>query len=80
MELTVKLVSGESRSVRVSGNATVGELKRAAAQTFDVPASCVRLSTGNGGNTFIITLDIISTSKQHPTNQLVCYSNHLARP
>ncbi|XP_036411555.1 polyubiquitin-like [Colossoma macropomum] len=48
MELIVKLVSGECRSVRVSGNATVGELKRAAAQSFDVATSCVRLSTGNG--------------------------------
>ncbi|KAL7836225.1 hypothetical protein AOLI_G00275090 [Acnodon oligacanthus] len=48
MELILKLVSGECRSVHVSGNATVGELKRVAAQNFSVPTSCVRLSAGNG--------------------------------
>ncbi|KAI4883521.1 hypothetical protein NFI96_025618, partial [Prochilodus magdalenae] len=48
MELTVKLVSGEGRTVRVSANATVGDLKQAAAKSFDVAASRVRLSTGNG--------------------------------
>ncbi|KAL6466037.1 hypothetical protein MHYP_G00261700 [Metynnis hypsauchen] len=48
MELFLKLVSGECRSVYVNGNATVGELKRVAAKNFDVPTSCVRLSTGNG--------------------------------
>ncbi|XP_017564746.1 polyubiquitin 12-like [Pygocentrus nattereri] len=48
MELFLKLVSGECRSVYVSGNATVGELKRAAAQNYEVPISRVRLSMGNG--------------------------------
>ncbi|KAL6466036.1 hypothetical protein MHYP_G00261690 [Metynnis hypsauchen] len=48
MELIVKLVSGEGHSVSVSANATVGELKRAVAQSFSVAASRVRLSTGNG--------------------------------
>ena len=48
MELIVKLVSGEGRTVRVNTNATVGDLKRAAAESFGVDPSRVRLSTGNG--------------------------------
>ncbi|XP_072520555.1 polyubiquitin-like [Salminus brasiliensis] len=48
MELTVKLVSGECRSVHVSPSATVGELKRAVAQSFNEALSRVRLSTNNG--------------------------------
>ncbi|XP_036411560.1 polyubiquitin-like [Colossoma macropomum] len=48
MKLIVKLVSGECRSVCMSGNATVGELKRVAAQTFDMPTSRVQVSMGNG--------------------------------
>ncbi|XP_017564745.1 polyubiquitin-like [Pygocentrus nattereri] len=48
MELIVKLVSGEWRSVSVKANATVDELKRAVARSFSVAPSRVQLSTGNG--------------------------------
>ncbi|XP_022521970.2 uncharacterized protein LOC111191383 [Astyanax mexicanus] len=57
MELTVKLVSGEGRVVRVSTGATVGELRRAVAQSFGEPVERVRLSTANANDIRPTTLD-----------------------
>ncbi|XP_022521972.1 polyubiquitin [Astyanax mexicanus] len=45
MDLSVKLMTGECRSVRVSPGATVGELKHAVAQTFNETLSSIRLAT-----------------------------------
>ncbi|XP_066509309.1 uncharacterized protein [Hoplias malabaricus] len=47
MDLTVTLLGGDSRSVSLSAAATVGDLRRAVAQSFDVSPSRARLFTNN---------------------------------
>ncbi|XP_022521971.2 polyubiquitin-like [Astyanax mexicanus] len=45
MDLSVKLMTGECHSVRVSPGATVGELKHVVAQTLNETLSSIRLAT-----------------------------------
>ncbi|KAM9446422.1 uncharacterized protein Hap1MRO34_022969 [Clarias gariepinus] len=48
MELIIKVLSGETRSVHVNPSATIGELKQQIASHFKAPPSRLRLSISNG--------------------------------
>lgn len=48
MELKIKMLTGDVRSLEVSGNTTVGELKQLISQHFNVPPNKQKLSSENG--------------------------------
>ncbi|XP_030646893.1 polyubiquitin-B-like isoform X2 [Chanos chanos] len=54
MELVIKLLTGETKTVPVSPYTTIGELKRIIHQHFNVPPPKQKLSVRNG---HVITLD-----------------------
>ncbi|XP_062873823.1 uncharacterized protein LOC134335250 [Trichomycterus rosablanca] len=54
MELIIKLLSGETRSVSITPTTTIGELKRTIAQMYSTSTSRLKLSVTNGR---IIQLD-----------------------
>lgn len=48
MELTIKILSGQTETVQVNPSATISELKQKIAQLFNARASRLRLSVTNG--------------------------------
>ncbi|XP_048044546.1 ubiquitin-like protein ISG15 isoform X4 [Megalobrama amblycephala] len=59
MELKIKLMNGDVRSLEVRDNATVGELKQLISHHFNVPPNKQKLSSENGHR---ISLDDVSKS------------------